>query len=68
MFTCAGASRPTIKRPVGRQVFLDLKLFEILHGLEKSDKQHADYGQTVTDHYFSGGLWTAGFRALSVTV
>jgi len=33
-------------------------------------QQHADYGQTVTDHYFPGGLWTAGFssfRALPET-
>jgi len=32
-----------------------------------SDKQHADYGQTVTDRYFSGCLWTAEFRALPET-
>ena len=30
---------------------------------ENFRQQHADYGQTVTDHYFPGGLWTAGFRA-----
>jgi len=30
-------------------------------------QQHADYGQTVTHHYFSGGHWTAGFRALPET-
>jgi hypothetical protein len=29
-----------------------------------SDKQHANYGQTATDNYFSGGLWTVGFRVL----
>jgi len=44
---CAGASRPTIKRPVGRKKFLDTK---ILAGLENLWQQHADYGQTVTDH------------------
>jgi hypothetical protein len=68
VFTCAGASRPTITRPVGRQFFLDLNNLKILPGLEKSDKQHANYGQTVTDHYLSGGVWTAGFRALPETV
>jgi len=31
-------------------------------------QQHADCGQTVTDNYFSGGLWTGRFRALSETV
>jgi len=42
-----------------------LKLFKVFSSLDKiSEKQYADYGQTVTDNYFSGGLWTAGFRAL----
>jgi len=51
---CAGASRPTIEQPVGKK--------------KKHRQQHADYGQTVTDHYFSGGHWTAGFRAVPETV
>ena len=31
-------------------------------------QQHVDYGQTVTDHYFPSGLWTAESRALPETV
>jgi hypothetical protein len=30
-------------------------------------QRHADYGQTVTDHYFLGGFWTAGLSALPET-
>jgi hypothetical protein len=61
LFACAGASRPTTKRPVVRK-FLSISA----ENFEYLDKQHAaDYGQTVTDHYFSGGgLWTAGHLAL----
>jgi hypothetical protein len=50
------APGPTIKRPVGKKV--------LAGGLQNFTQQLADYGQTVTDHYFAGGLWTAGFRAL----
>jgi hypothetical protein len=71
LFACAGASRPMIQRPVCRFtsfIFLDLKIFKSFgRTLKILDKQHADYGQTVTDHYLSGGLWTADFSALPET-
>jgi hypothetical protein len=40
---------------------------EMLLSILNFKQRHADYRQTVTDHYFSGGLWMAGFRALPET-
>jgi len=67
--TCAGASRPMIKRPVD--------IGKILAGLQHKIKTHSApatvrlYGQTIRIPRFIislGGLWTAGFRALPETV
>jgi len=67
--TCAGASRPTMKQPV------DIgKFFAGLQQKLQTSSAPATvrlYGQTVTIPRFinfSGGLWTAGFRALPKTV
>jgi len=67
--TCAGASRPTIKRPVD--------IGKILAGLQKIIQTSSApatvilYGQTVRIprfDIFSTGLWTAGFRTLPETM
>jgi hypothetical protein len=44
------------------------KFFSISFLWQIFRQQHVYYGQTATDHYFLGGLWTAGYRALPETV
>ena len=43
------------------------KLLPICEPLQNFRQQHADYGQIITDNYFPGGHWTAGFIALPET-
>jgi hypothetical protein len=57
---CAGASRPTIKQPVGRKVFLgDMKTSD------SSTPTMSKQSQIII--VFSVGHWTAGLRALPET-
>jgi len=54
---CAGASRLTIKQPVGRGNVLD--------GLQRQNFITHSMPATVwANSHWSGGLWMAGFRAL----
>jgi len=50
---CAGASRPTIKRPVGRTVCLEMKVFE------NSDNSTPAMGKQLQIIIFPGSHWAA---------
>jgi hypothetical protein len=65
---CAGASRPTIKRLVGRKVFLNMKILENFgQNFKISNSSTPTVCKQSQIIIFSDGHWTAGFRALPET-
>jgi hypothetical protein len=65
---CAGVLRPTSRRPVGRKVFLHEIFCRIIWPFSQhfkiSDSSTPTMGKQSQIIIFSGGHWTAEFRAL----